>query len=168
MASLRGSRRKAWTARMPLKVSTNWTMTSATLSRVCRNATVDRSENHRNRNSSGMMASSATSASHGSSTSISTEITTMFSAASSKPSRLESSSSRRVSTSEVSRLITRPEVNRSCHATLSRWEWSNTLRRRSNRIACPMTPVRRRKIHCSTPDVSAATTSAAVIWASVR
>ena len=33
---LRGSRRKAWTARMPFIDSTKWTITSATFSRVTR------------------------------------------------------------------------------------------------------------------------------------
>ena len=49
----------------------------------------------------------------------------MLSTAVISPSRPESSSSVSVSTSEVSREITRPEVNRSWKDTDSAWTWSN-------------------------------------------
>ena len=83
----------------------------------------------------------------------------MFKNATSRPSRPASSSSLSVSTSEVSREITRPEVNRSWKDTDSACAWSNPRRRRSNRMAWPMTPLRITNTERSQPDSSAATAS---------
>ena len=64
-----------------------------------------------------------------------------------------------VSTSEVSREITRPDVKRSWKDTDSAWTWSNARRRRSNRIAWPIRPLRSTNTARSQPDSTAHTTT---------
>ena len=106
---------------MPLNVSTKLTISVATVSRVRRNAVAARDENHRYRNHNGMNEASAISASGRSRNSSSTLIAAMLSTAVISPSKPESSSSVRVSTSDVSREITRPDVNRSWKETDNAW-----------------------------------------------
>ena len=114
-------------------VSTKCTMTAATVSRVRRYAFADSRRNQLVSHSRNGKLPSATRPSSTSSTSSSTAVPTSVSAALTSPSKPVSSISSMASTSEVSRLITRPEVYRSWKAGLSRWKWANSRRRSSSR-----------------------------------
>ena len=106
---------------MPVIVSTNCTISAATVSRVRRNATADRVANHRYSSRIGTNETIRIVASGRSRKHRMTVIVTTLSTAVMRSSIAASSSSFSESTSEVSREITRPDVNRSWNAIDSAW-----------------------------------------------
>ena len=140
-----------------------FTISVATVSRVRRKATVARLENQRYRNHSGTSEPIAISAISGSRMIRMTMIAKIVSSAVSSPSRPASSSSFRVSTSDVRREMTRPDVNRSWNDTDRACMWSKVRRRTSKRMAWPMRPDSWTKTARSNPETSEQTANAMVI-----
>jgi len=125
---------------MPPSDSTKWMMTSAIVSRVRRYARALARWNQRDSHTRNGNDASVTSASGRSSHSRIPATDSTDSAARTRSSRAPSTSSEMLSTSLVSRAMTRPEVNRSWKPIDSFCRWRYTRTRRSSSTALPTRP----------------------------